>query len=125
LKESPYFGAHIGRYGNRAAMGRFSLDRRECSLPINNLPISLHGGTVGFDKVLWKVEGARVPSAGLKFTLEQLSADGDQGYLGDLNVAAVYTLTEDNGLRLDFTATKDRAAPSTRDAVAQSITQAR
>jgi aldose 1-epimerase len=109
LKNSPYFGAIIGRYSNRTAKGRFSLDGAEYSLPINNPPNSLHGGAVGFDKVLWTVAGSSVTAAGPEVTLEYLSSDGDQGYPGNLHVTAVYTLTEDNGLRLDFTATTDRA----------------
>jgi aldose 1-epimerase len=109
LKENPYFGALIGRYGNRIAKGRFSLDGHDYSLPINNPPNSLHGGAVGFDKVLWRVARARVTTAGPELALEHVSADGDQGYPGNLHVTAVYTLTEDNGLRLDFTATTDRS----------------
>lgn len=109
LKESPYFGGLIGRYGNRIAKGRFSLDGSEFSLPINNPPNSLHGGAVGFDKILWTVAGARVTATGPQLTLEYLSSDGDQGYPGNLHVTAMYTLTEDNGLRLDFSAATDRA----------------
>jgi aldose 1-epimerase len=108
LKASPYFGALIGRYGNRIANGHFSLQGSDYSLPINSPPNSLHGGAVGFDKVLWTVAAARVTTAGPELTLEHLSPDGDQGYPGNLHVTAVYTLTEDNGLRVDFTATTDR-----------------
>jgi aldose 1-epimerase len=107
LKDSPYFGALIGRYGNRIAHGRFSLERKEYSLPINNPPNSLHGGAVGFDKVLWKVVIARLSAAGPQLALEYESLDGDQGYPGNLHVTAVYTLTEDDSLRLDYTASTD------------------
>jgi aldose 1-epimerase len=96
-------------YGNRIAKGHFALEGSDYFLPINNPPNSLHGGAVGFDKVLWTVAGAHVTAAGPELTLEHLSSDGDQGYPGNLHVIAVYTLTEDNGLRLDFTATTDRA----------------
>jgi aldose 1-epimerase len=109
LKDSPYFGALIGRYGNRIARGHFSLEGKEYSLPINNAPNSLHGGTVGFDKVLWKVVIARLTAAGPQLALEYRSPDGDQGYPGNLHVTAVYTLTDSDTLRLDYTATTDRA----------------
>ena len=107
LKNSPYFGALIGRYGNRIADGRFSLEGKEYSLPINNPPNSLHGGAVGFDKVLWKVVVARLSARGPQLALEHQSPDGDQGYPGNLRVTAVYTLTDDDSLRLDYTATTD------------------
>jgi aldose 1-epimerase len=107
LKDSPYFGALIGRYGNRIAHGRFSLEGKEYSLPINNPPNSLHGGAVGFDKVLWKVVIARLSAAGPQLALEHESPDGDQGYPGNLHVTAVYTLTDDDSLRVDYTATTD------------------
>jgi len=109
LKDSPYFGALIGRYGNRIARGRFSLEGKEYSLPINNAPNSLHGGTVGFDKVLWKVVIARLTAEGPQLALEYRSPEGDQGYPGNLHVTAVYTLTDQDALRLDYTATTDRA----------------
>jgi aldose 1-epimerase len=109
VKDSPYFGALIGRYGNRIARGHFSLEGREYSLPINNAPNSLHGGAVGFDKVLWRVVIARVTAEGPQLALEYRSPDGDQGYPGTLQVTAVYTLTDNDTLRLDYTATTDRA----------------
>jgi aldose 1-epimerase len=108
LKESPYFGALIGRYGNRIAHGRFSLGGVGYTLAINNAPNSLHGGAVGFDKVLWKVESAHVTPRGPTFTLRYLSRDGEEGYPGNVSVTAVYTLTDDDSLRLDYSATTDK-----------------
>ena len=104
---SPYFGALIGRYANRIARGRFELDGRVYPLATNNGPNSLHGGNVGFDKVVWKVTKAQTTSQGPQLTLTYLSRDGEEGYPGNLSVTAVYTLTEDNALRLDFTAATD------------------
>lgn len=108
LKDSPYFGSLIGRYGNRIAQGRFELNGKLYTLATNNGPNHLHGGTVGFDKVVWKVAQAEVTPQGPQLTLTYLSRDGEEGYPGNLNVTAVYTLTPDNGLRLDYTATTDQ-----------------
>lgn len=108
LKSSPYFGALIGRYGNRIARGAFSLNGIRYSLAINNAPNSLHGGTVGFDKVLWKVTDAKVSPDGPTLSLLYVSADGEEGYPGKLTVQATYTLTGDNALRLEFAATCDK-----------------
>lgn len=95
-------------YGNRIAHGRFTLGGVSYSLAINNPPNALHGGTQGFDKVLWQVKGVRVGPQGPELTLHYSSHDGEEGYPGDLEVTAVYTLTEDDALRLDYTATTDR-----------------
>ena len=76
LKGSPYFGALIGRYANRIAHGMFVLDGLTYALAINNGPNSLHGGKVGFDKVVWKVDSARVTPQGPQLTLTYLSRDG-------------------------------------------------
>ena len=103
----PYFGALIGRYGNRIAKGKFTLDGKTYNLPINNDPNSLHGGTNGFDKVVWTAVSS-VSSSGPTLQLSYLSKDGDQGYPGNLKVTATYTLTEDNSLKLQFTATTDK-----------------
>ena len=108
LKSSPYFGALVGRYGNRIARGRFTLDGTAYTLAVNNGPNSLHGGMVGFDKVVWKVTGAVVTPQGPQLTLHYLSRDGEEGYPGNLAVTAVYTLTEDDALRLEFSATTDK-----------------
>jgi aldose 1-epimerase len=109
LKGSPYFGALIGRYGNRIAKGRFTLAGKEYTLAVNNGPNALHGGLRGFDKVVWKVEKAEVTPQGPQLTLSYLSKDGEEGYPGNLSVKAVYTLADDNALELDYTATTDRA----------------
>ncbi|GAB2902730.1 aldose epimerase family protein [Streptomyces mayteni] len=100
---SPYFGALIGRYGNRVAEGRFTLDGRPHRLPCNDGPHSLHGGDVGFDRRLWEV----TPSGPAGLTLRLTSEDGDQGYPGTLRVLVDYTLTEDGGFRIDYTAETD------------------
>jgi aldose 1-epimerase len=108
FKGTAYFGAMIGRYGNRIAHGQFTLDGRKYTLATNNGPNSLHGGLVGFDKVPWQVEKAAVGAQGPQLTLTYLSRDGEEGYPGNLQVKAVYTLGEDNSLRLDYTAVTDK-----------------
>ena len=107
IKDSPYFGALIGRYGNRIAKGKFSLDGRQYTLATNNYPNALHGGLKGFDKVVWDAKVLTAPGR-LGLELHYVSKDGEEGYPGTLSVTAVYTLTEDNALRLDFTATTDK-----------------
>lgn len=97
-----YFGAIVGRYGNRIAKGKFSLDGHEYSLPLNNGPNSLHGGTVGFDKHVWT---AKEIADGVEMTL--VSKDGDQGYPGTLTAHVKYTLKGD-ALKIDYTATTDK-----------------
>jgi aldose 1-epimerase len=109
LQASPYFGALIGRYGNRIAKGRFSLDGHEYTLAANNGPNALHGGLKGFDKVVWTAAKTQVTSQGPELTLTYRSKDGEEGYPGNLSVTARYTLTEDDALRLDYTATTDKA----------------
>jgi aldose 1-epimerase len=103
----PYFGALIGRYGNRIAKAKFSLDGATYSLPANDGANSLHGGTKGFDKRVWHAEGFDSPM-GPQLILTYLSKDGEEGYPGNLKVKAVYTLTDANELRVDFTATTDK-----------------
>jgi aldose 1-epimerase len=107
IKDSPYFGALIGRYGNRIAKGKFTLDGKEYTLAVNNGPNALHGGLKGFDKVVWEprfLASLEGPSLELLY----VSKDGEEGYPGTLSVKAVYTLTEDNALRLDYIATTDK-----------------
>jgi len=106
---SPYFGALIGRYGNRIAKGQFTLDGVSYQLPLNDGPNSLHGGTNGFDKVVWMVQKAEVTSKGPVLELSYLSSDGDNGYPGNLKVTATYTLlAHQNALCLAFRAMTDK-----------------
>lgn len=113
-KQSPYFGALIGRVGNRIAGGKFTLDGKTYTLATNNSPAgiacTLHGGRVGFDKVLWTAE--RITQSGRPaLRLRYTSKDGEEGFPGELKVEVVYSLTTDEGLRIDYTATTDRATP--------------
>lgn len=107
LTNSPYFGAMIGRYGNRIARGHFALDGVTYTLATNNYPNSLHGGVKGFDKVIWQAQPG-TSAAGQTLELSYISHDGEEGYPGNLTVKAVYTLTDDNAIRLDYTATTDK-----------------
>jgi aldose 1-epimerase len=110
LAGTPYFGATVGRVANRIAKGTFALDGRTHHLATNNGPNHLHGGNVGFDKVVWKAEVIPAKDGqAVKFT--HRSPDGDEGYPGTLDVTVVYTLTDANQLRLDYTATTDKATP--------------
>ena len=107
VDSSPYFGAIIGRYGNRIAEGRFTLDGTEYQLDINDGDNHLHGGSVGFDKRNWQMTPfTTASSAGVTLTLT--SADGDQGYPGTLQATVTYELTDANELDLRFGATTDK-----------------
>jgi aldose 1-epimerase len=108
VKNNPFFGALVGRYGNRIAKGKFTLDGREYTLALNNAPNNLHGGPIGFDKKVWKAT-TLLTADGPAIQLNYLSKDGEEGFPGNLSVTATYTLTADNGLRLDYTATTDKA----------------
>lgn len=106
LKGHPYFGSTVGRYANRIAKGRFSLLNKEYVLATNDGANHLHGGVVGFDKVVWKAEPIETAeSVGVAFTHE--SPDGDEGYPGRLLVKATYVLTNDNALNIEYTAATD------------------
>jgi aldose 1-epimerase len=103
----PYFGALIGRYGNRIGAGTFTLEGQTYTLAKNNNGNSLHGGIKGFDKVVWTAK----PSVGIhgpQLVLAYVSKDGEEGYPGNLEVTAIYTLTEDNALKLEYTARTDK-----------------
>ena len=110
LKDPPYFGALIGRYGNRIAKGQFTLDGKTFKLATNNGPNHLHGGVKGFDKVVWNA----VPGSdanGVSVTLSRISPDGEEGYPGNLEATVRYTLTDKNELAIDYRATTDKATP--------------
>jgi aldose 1-epimerase len=105
---NPFFGALVGRYGNRIAYGKFNLNGKEYTLAINNECNNLHGGNKGFDKVFWQIEKM---SNEKSLKLSYLSKDGEEGFPGNLHVEVIYTLTEDNALVIDYTATTDQATP--------------
>jgi aldose 1-epimerase len=107
ISKSPYFGCIVGRYGNRIANGKFTLNDKEYKLAQNNGPNNLHGGVKSFDKVVWDAEPVKgADSVGLKLTY--LSKDGEEGFPGNLNVTVVYTLTNDNELKIENRATTDK-----------------
>lgn len=104
LKGHPYFGAIIGRYGNRIAKGKFTLGGTEYKLAANNGENHLHGGTKGFDKVVWKARQAGPNQLELSYT----SKDGEEGYPGNLAVRVTYTLTDTNELKIDYSGSTDK-----------------
>jgi aldose 1-epimerase len=103
---NPFFGCVVGRYANRIAKGKFTLDGTEYKLAINNKPNTLHGGNKGFDKAVWKTVETKAPLS-VGFTYK--SADGEEGYPGNLTATVTYQLTEDNELKISYTATTDKA----------------
>ncbi len=107
LAGHPYFGAIVGRYGNRIAKGTFVLDGEKYELAENNNGNHLHGGIVGFDKKLWRAHPVSTPE-GPQLQLTATSADGEEGYPGRLDLDVTYTLTHRNALRIDYRATTDK-----------------
>lgn len=108
-KNPPFFGALIGRYGNRIGEGKFSIDGKEYQLTRNDGDNHLHGGAKGFDKVVWDADS--IDAAKPQLTLKYISADGEEGYPGQLTVKVVYTLTDDNELKIDYSAETDKPTP--------------
>jgi len=107
LKGVPYFGATVGRYANRIAKGKFSIDGKQYTLATNDGANHLHGGVCGFDKVVWNAEPVETDKAvGVKFSYE--SPDGEEGYPGKLSAQVTYSVTDDNELKMDYKATTDK-----------------
>jgi aldose 1-epimerase len=109
LQGHPYFGATTGRYANRIANARFTLEGKEYKLAANNGPNALHGGLKGFDKQLWKSEPIQSKAGQQSVRFTYLSKDDEEGYPGNLNVTVIYTLTDTDELVIDYSATTDKA----------------
>jgi len=110
IKKTPYFGCTVGRVGNRIANAKFELEGKTYKLAANNGPHHLHGGNKGWDKNVWDAEPMETPAGpALKLTLT--SKDGDEGYPGTVHATTVYTLTNENELRVEMSATTDKATP--------------
>ncbi len=107
LQKHPYFGCTVGRYANRIAGGQFKLYGKSYQMVVNNGPNHLHGGLKGFDKVVWKATPEN--DNAVKFSYR--SVDGEEGYPGNLDVTVLMTLTDENELRIDYTAVTDQATP--------------
>ena len=109
LQQPPYFGALIGRYGNRIGNAKFTLDGTTYQLAANNGKNTLHGGLKGFDKNVWD---ATIPSDSVpSLTLNYVSKDAEEGFPGNLNVTVNYTLTDDDGLKIEYDAETDKPTP--------------
>lgn len=107
LHDRHYVGATVGRYANRIAQGRFSLEGREYQLALNDGTNSLHGGTRGLDKLLWSIVGIKRTARWASVQLACTSADGEMGYPGELRILATYTLDQSNRLTIDYEASTD------------------
>ena len=110
LQRHPYFGSTVGRFCNRIAKGKFELDGKRYTLATNNAPNHLHGGDAGFDKRVWKAKKSNAENS-VGIALSRISKDGEEGYPGKLEVTVVYSLTNDNEFKVEFTATTDKATP--------------
>lgn len=110
IKASPYFGAIVGRYANRIAKGKFTLNGVEYQLATNNGENHLHGGVKGFDKVVWNAREVETKE-GVGVKLTYLSKDGEEGYPGNLTCTVIYTLTKNNELKINYEAETDKATP--------------
>jgi aldose 1-epimerase len=106
-KQTSFIGALIGRYGNRIGHGTFSLNGKKFALPKNDGDNTLHGGPQGFDKRVWKAAEVKSPD-GAALELTYVSKDGEEGFPGNLTAKVVYTVTENNELKIDYTATTDK-----------------
>lgn len=111
VKGHPFFGAVAGRVANRIGGSKFTLDGKEYKLAANNGPNHLHGGLKGFDKAVWKSRPLQNKDGSASVEFTHVSKDGDEGYPGNLSAKVVYTLTDNNELRIDYTATTDKATP--------------
>lgn len=107
LRKHPYFGAIVGRFANRIAGGRFSIDDQEYKLAVNNGPNHLHGGLKGFDKAVWAASEEKIQD-GVALKLTHVSPDGEEGFPGTLTTTVIYSLTNDNALEVNYGATTDR-----------------
>lgn len=108
IKDKSYFGTIVGRYGNRIAKGKFTLDGKEYQLSINNGENQLHGGTEGFNKKNWEIVSAEESDNGPSLTLKYISKDGEEGYPGNLELIVKYSLTNNNELEIYYKATTDK-----------------
>jgi aldose 1-epimerase len=108
VKGTTYFGGIVGRYGNRIGKGKFTIDGKEYQLAVNNGANHLHGGIVGYNKVVWSVDGTAMTKDGPSITLTYVSKDGEENYPGTVKLTAVYTLTNENALSIVYTGTTDK-----------------